>query len=83
MPIYEYICSAAKRSCSYCASGFELLQKASDQRLERCPRCGAPVEKLISAHSVGASRSGLDQRAKSAGFHKLERRGKGEYEKKY
>ena len=83
MPIYEYRCSDPKRSCSHCAGGFELMQKVSDPRAERCPRCNAPVEKIISAHTVGASRSGLDQRAKTAGFHKLERRGKGEYEKKY
>jgi len=33
--------------------------------------------------AVGASRSGLDDRAKAAGFTKLKRLGKGEYERQY
>ncbi len=59
------------------------MQKLSDEPLKRCPDCGAPVEKQISAPSVGLSRSGLDDRAKNAGFHKLKKLGKGEYEKQY
>jgi predicted nucleic acid-binding Zn ribbon protein len=57
--------------------------RLSDEPLKQCPRCGAAVEKVISAPSVGASKSGMDDRAKQAGFHKLKRTGKGEYEKKY
>ena len=83
MPIYEYQCSEIKRSCGYCRDGFESLRKLSDPPLECCPRCGAPVVKLISAPAVGASHSGLDDRAKSAGFHKLKKISSGEYEKIY
>lgn len=83
MPIYEYQARNAKRSCAHCANRFETLQKAGEPALTRCPRCGAPVAKLLSVPSVGASRSGFDSRAKAAGFHKLQRLGKGEYEKKY
>jgi len=83
MPIYEYVARDAERSCTYCRNGFETLQRMAEPRLERCPRCGHPVVKRISAHAVGASRSGFDDRARSAGFHKLQRIGKGEYEKKY
>lgn len=82
MPIYEYQASE-KKSCPHCAKRFEVLQKMSDPPLTVCPECGAPVSRLISPPAVGLSRSGLDDRAKQAGFHKLERRGKGEYEKKY
>jgi putative FmdB family regulatory protein len=62
---------------------FEEIQKMSDPPLETCPKCGSPLAKLISVSSVGHSVSGLDQRAKAAGFHKLQKLGKGEYEKKY
>lgn len=83
MPIYEYKAKIPSKSCDYCRESFELLRKLSDEPLTKCPKCGAPVEKQISAPSVGLSRSGLDDRAKAAGFSKLKRLGKGEYEKQY
>jgi len=83
MPIYEYKAKDAAASCPHCANGFEHLQPVSSPLLAECPGCGAPVEKQISAPSIGGSKSALDSRAREAGFHKLERRGKGEYEKKY
>jgi len=83
MPIYEYQARDAAKACEHCRAPFEQLRRLSDPPLEQCCSCGAELVKLISAAAVGGSRSGLDQRAKQAGFHKLERRGKGEYEKKY
>ena len=56
---------------------------ASDPMLTVCPDCGAEVRKLFSAAAVGGSKSGFDDRAKAAGFHKLKRLGKGEFEKQY
>jgi len=83
MPIYEYQAEDKNRSCPRCAGGFEVMQRVSDAPLSTCPRCGAPLKKLISAPAVGRSRSTLDDKAQAAGFHKLQRLGKGEYEKKY
>ena len=83
MPIYEYQASKESAGCKHCSVGFEILQKLSDPQLEKCPECGEPVTKQISAPSLGASQSNFDDRAKSSGFHKLERRDKGTYEKKY
>ena len=83
MPIYEYRARPDTQACAYCLAGFEMLRRLSDPPLLQCPRCGATVVKLISAPSVGASRAGFDDRARGAGFHKLQRVGKGEYEKKY
>ncbi len=83
MPIYEYRATHRARSCDYCRDGFDQLQGMSDHPLQACPKCGAAVEKQISAPAIGASQSGLDDRAKSAGFTKLRRLGKGEYEKEY
>ncbi len=83
MPIYEYRVKDGNEGCAHCAESFECLRRLSDEPLTECPECGAPVEKQISSHSVGGSKSGFDDRAKAAGFNKLERLGKGEYEKKY
>ena len=83
MPIYEYVAAKAKRGCPYCADGFDLMQPADERPLKKCPRCGAPVRKVIAAPRVGGSKSKLDDRAKSAGFHKLKKLGDGNYEKKY
>lgn len=83
MPIYEYQATDPARKCEHCARGLERLQRIADPPLQRCPHCGAPVARVISAPAVGRSASGLDDRAKSAGFHKLKRLGKGEYEKQY
>jgi len=83
MPIYEYQAREKTKSCSHCGEPFEVFQNISDCPLAECPRCGAPLRKLISTPCVGKSKSGFDDRAKTAGFHKLQRTGKGEYEKKY
>ncbi|MBM4148493.1 MAG: zinc ribbon domain-containing protein [Lentisphaerae bacterium] len=83
MPIYEFEAASATSSCAKCRSGFELLMRMSDPPVTLCPECGAPVRKKISAPAVGGSASGFDERAKNAGFHKLKRLGKGEYERQY
>lgn len=83
MPIYEYEAKDRKQSCAYCVNGFENLQSLSDPTLKQCPHCGNDIIKLISAPRLGLSVSSLDDRAKAAGFRKLKRLGKGEYEKQY
>lgn len=83
MPIYEYVAKDAAKACDYCKNTFEVMRKISDSQLDACPKCGAPVVRLISAPSLGRSVSSLDDRAKAAGFTKLKRLGKGEYEKQY
>lgn len=83
MPIHEYEARTPSATCAYCRNGFEALQRLHAPPLTACPACGNPVRRLISAPRVGASRSGFDDRAKSAGFTKLKRIGKGEYEKQY
>ncbi len=83
MPIYEFKAKNPRHSCPTCRDGFERLLRLSDPPLTTCPDCGAPVKKCISAPNVGTSVSGFDDRAKSSGFHKLKKTGKGEYEKLY
>ena len=82
MPIYEYQAAGAP-GCPFCANGFEQLQSLSEPRLVKCPKCGGPVARVISAPALGKSQSSLDDRARAAGFTKLKRLGKGEYEKQY
>ena len=83
MPVYDYIATDSNQSCAHCANGFEVTQSLSAPRLTVCPRCGAAVIKCIAAPAIGRSKSKLDDRAKAAGFTKLKRISKGEYEKMY
>ena len=83
MPIYEYIAVQDDESCAYCKSGFEVLGALDDERLTQCPQCRHPVKRQISAAAVGRSQTGMDDRAKNAGFHKLKKVSHGEYEKQY
>lgn len=83
MPIYEYQVSDVDKGCARCRPGFDLLQRISDDSLSQCPDCGSPIHRLISVPSVGGSKSSLDDRAKRAGFTKLKKLGKGEYERQY
>jgi putative FmdB family regulatory protein len=44
VPLYEYECPQD--------GVFEQMQKFSDPPLAACPRCGGPVEKLLSAPAI-------------------------------
>ena len=83
MPIREYIAVDPKQSCRHCKEGFEEVETMDAVAKTTCPRCGSPVVRQLSAPSVGASSSGLHDRAKNAGFTTYSKLGKGEYEKKY
>lgn len=45
MPIYEY-------ECEDCGAGLEVIQKASDPRRKKCPKCGGKLKKKISAPAI-------------------------------
>ncbi len=45
MPLYEY-------ECSDCGHEFEVMQKASDPRKTKCPKCGGRLRKVISAPAL-------------------------------
>jgi len=44
LPLYEYHCVKD--------GTFELVRKFSDPPLEKCPTCGGPIEKLVSAPAI-------------------------------
>ena len=83
MPIREYQAIDPAQGCAACRQPFERLECTQAAPLDKCPACGAPVRRLISAPALGGSKSSFDRRASQAGFHKLKRLGKGEYEKQY
>ncbi|VGO12486.1 hypothetical protein PDESU_01039 [Pontiella desulfatans] len=83
MPIREYAAVDPKKSCRHCKTGFEEMETMDAEAKTACPRCGEKIRRQLSAPSVGASQTGLHDRAKNAGFTTYEKLGKGEYEKKY
>lgn len=83
MPTYEYRAKDEARACDYCADRFEVDQRMSDAPLERCPKCGSPVERELSLFSVstGPSAKSLlsDKNIKRHGFTKLVNEGGGKF----
>ena len=62
MPTYEY-------ECETCGKRFEKFQNMTDDPLEKCPKCGCRVHRLITAggavivkgNASRAPRCGLDR----------------------
>ncbi len=81
MPIYEY--AATSTGCAHCQAHFDLLQKLRDAPLSRCPKCGAPVARVISAPNVATGNSHLLKESHVAkhGFTQYRRASGGVYEK--
>jgi putative FmdB family regulatory protein len=52
MPLYEYKCGA-------CQHRFEVIQKMSDPLVEKCPKCGGTVRKLMSSPAIQFKGSGF------------------------
>jgi putative FmdB family regulatory protein len=46
MPIYEY--RATGKGCRYCRDGFEIKQRMDAKTFSKCPKCGAPIRRLVS-----------------------------------
>jgi putative FmdB family regulatory protein len=65
LPLYEYECPEHGR--------FELVRKFSDPPLTKCPQCGKPVQKVLSAPAIQFKGSGwyvTDYARKSGGESK-------------
>jgi putative FmdB family regulatory protein len=52
MPLYEY-------ECESCAHRVEVIQKFSDAPISVCPKCGGPVQKLLSSPAIQFKGSGF------------------------
>jgi putative FmdB family regulatory protein len=51
VPLYEY-------RCKKCQHTFEKIQQFSDAPVKKCPKCGGPVEQLLSAPALQFKGSG-------------------------
>lgn len=83
MPTYTYEACAPEAGCAHCRDGFDVVQTMHEAPLPHCPVCGSTLRKCPSRVAIGRSQSSLDHRAKAAGFTKLKKIGRGEYEKHY
>ncbi len=83
MPIYVYEAKEGESGCEACRFGFEIAQSLKDDKLTKCPTCGAAIYRVLQPAGLGHSKTDLHYRAKRAGFHTLKKVGKGEYEKMY
>ena len=89
MPIYVYraLKSGKKKSeCELCKVDFELVQKMADDALSVCPKCGAAVERVISApnlNGAGKVKTPSESTLSKSGFTQYKRKGKGYYEKSF
>ena len=81
MPIYEY--RPVEEACDHCRGGFEVLQKMGEASLGRCPECGRPCERVISAPNVqsGSGHVLKDSHFSNRGFTQYRKVDKGKYEK--
>jgi putative FmdB family regulatory protein len=75
MALYEF--EHEGRACKL-GKVFEWEQPMGAPPLKKCPQCGGPVKKLISAPQLSFPKT--DAELKSQGFTKLVRREKGVYE---
>lgn len=52
MPTYVYRAVDLNKSCDYCGSGFEIIQRMVEPALTACPRCKNPVSRILFAPAV-------------------------------
>jgi len=85
MPTYEYRAKDPKESCPFCVDGFDIAHSMHAPRLKVCPRCGAPVERVISRVNVSSPKwtknLTSDSNLKKHGFTKLVNEGDGKFRK--
>jgi putative FmdB family regulatory protein len=85
MPTYEYQAKEPKQGCYYCKEKFEVDQPMSEDALTECPKCGQPIQRLISMCSVSRTQSTKsmlsDKNLKEKGFTKLVNEGGGKFRK--
>jgi len=82
MPFYEYRHQRAP-ACEQCQTPFTVLQRISDAPLDVCPRCGAPVQRIISPPNLvsGQAHRLKESNIEKAGFTQYRKVEKGVYEK--
>ena len=79
MPIYEYVPSSGH--CDQCQGLFSVMQRLADDKLTRCPTCGAACERRISAVALGGKYAVTDSKIKQSGLTQYKKAGDGVYER--
>ena len=81
MPTYVYQKKDGEKGCDVCTDGFETTQTMSEDPLAKCPKCGAPIERIITSVNIGKSNKALlsDKNLKRHGFTKLVNEGGGHF----
>jgi putative FmdB family regulatory protein len=81
MPIYEY--AAVEKGCAHCETHFDMHQKLAEAELSVCPKCGAPIHRVLTAPMVtmGGSHLLKESHVEKHGFTQYRRAGGGVYEK--
>ncbi len=52
MLTYEYRACDPDKSCHYCRTGFEIVQRITEPALTLCPRCKNPISRVLFAPTV-------------------------------
>ncbi len=83
MPVYVYKSVSAEKSCEYCKDSFEFYQSISAETLTECPKCHAPIYRVIQAVGVQMGKKFMmeDSNLKKHGFTKLVNEGGGKFRK--
>ena len=79
MPLYDYAPTSGR--CAQCKGRFEVYQKLADAKLTKCPQCGKPCERVISAATITGKYSTSNSRVKELGMTKYVKAGDGVYER--
>jgi len=79
VPLYDY--APKSGSCKRCQGRFEVMQRLSEAKLKRCPACGKPVERVISAVSVQTKFAMSPSKLNDLGMTKYVKTSDGSYER--
>jgi putative FmdB family regulatory protein len=79
MPLYEY--APVSGRCEQCKGAFEVVQRLADAKLTRCPTCGKPCERRISAPALGGKYALTPSAIASSGLTQYKKAGDGVYER--
>ena len=86
MPNYNYRATEPEeQSCEHCEAGFQELQALSADPLTECPKCSAPIRRVIQKPQAMTNRRWntkkmlSDGNLKRLGFKKLVKESDGKY----
>jgi putative FmdB family regulatory protein len=74
MPIYEY--RATGKGCIYCRDVFEIKQRIDTRPLKRCPKCRAPIGRLVSRFRAVVAETDEEVSATEKKIRRFEKEGR-------